>query len=96
MIDVIVCEQLAESRDVVRTEGRREAVDQRAGVIRGLSQAGPGESDPPTESRRRSVSGVPSPLSERLLAQEVEIAAAVGLQDFAAVEAGVAALGFGR
>src|SRR5713226_6980502 len=36
------------------------------------------------------------PVAERVLAQEVEIAAAVGLQDLAAVEPGVAALGHRR
>src|SRR5258706_9663157 len=32
-------------------------------------------------------------IADRVLAQEIEIAAAVGLQDFAAVEPGIAALG---
>ena len=43
--------------------------------------------------QRRSL---PSLLGERVLAQEVEVAAAVGLQDFAAVEMGVAASVAGR
>ena len=34
--------------------------------------------------------------AERVFAQEIEVAAAVGLQDFAVVEKGVAALGNGR
>src|SRR3984893_4677442 len=33
-----------------------------------------------------------APIAERVLAQEIEIAAAVGLQDLAAVEPGIAAL----
>ena len=47
---------------------------------------------PPYVSQRRKYLFTPS-LGERVFAQEVEVTAAVGLQDLVAVEAGVAALG---
>src|SRR5713226_8543323 len=57
-----------------------------------VSKDAPRDPDRPAGSTARSC----APVAERVLAQKIEIAAAVGLQDLAAVEPGITALGHRR
>src|SRR5438067_11348157 len=58
------------------------------------SSGGPNQKSSNAWARGGGMAGISgAALAERVLAQEIEIAAAVGLQDLAAVEPGIAALG---